>query len=294
MHQNGARCRTNRLGLIADARSTRLPRCWHRHRGTIDRRTRAKGSDFDRGGSIANSAGWLPRAALPAAWRGSRRPTPLRDDTSSMSEGIDALALARDRRLAQRMCDGDARAVRSFCVEYLPIVHRFARARVRVEAEADDVVQVVMANAARRIETYRGEALLRSWLMQICRNEIAKRYAREQRRPASVSVDGDDMLRRVVESIEAAGAEQPEQQALAHELGARVRAALDELPPRYADALEMKYVDDMSSKEIAAQLGIGDEATQSLLARARRALKAVFTSPDWTDLLSRERDGSAD
>ena len=215
-------------------------------------------------------------------------------DRSGMTDQIDEVTRARDRRLARRMCEGDEQAIAAFCREYLPKVYRFALARVRVEADADDVVQIVMRNAARRIETYRGEASLLTWLLQICRRELSKRYARADRTPATLAFDGDDALRAAVESIEASSLDEPERAALRDELTTRLRCALEELPERYADALEMKYVDDMSSKQIAERLGIGDEATQSLLARARRALKEVFTSSEWTDSTGSEINGYAD
>jgi RNA polymerase sigma-70 factor (ECF subfamily) len=215
-------------------------------------------------------------------------------DRSGMTEQLDEVTRARDRRLARRMCDGDEQAIAAFCREYLPKVYRFALARVRVEADADDVVQIVMRNAARRIETYRGEASLLTWLLQICRRELSKRYARADRTPPTLAFDADDALRTAVESIEASSLDEPERAALRDELTARLRCAMEELPERYADALEMKYVDDMSSKEIAERLGIGDEATQSLLARARRALKEVFTTSGWTDSTGSEINGYAD
>jgi len=193
-------------------------------------------------------------------------------------------ARARDRALARRMCDGDEAAIAEFCRDYLPRVYRFAAARVRVEADADDVVQNVMRNAARRIETYRGEATLLSWLLQICRRELAKRYARLDRQPTQLAIEGDDALRDLIDSIEASQTTEPEHAILREELTTRLRRALEELPDRYADALEMKYVDDLSSKEIAEQLGIGDEATQSLLARARRALRGVFAATEWSEI----------
>ncbi|HTO59387.1 MAG TPA: sigma-70 family RNA polymerase sigma factor [Pseudomonadales bacterium] len=193
-------------------------------------------------------------------------------------------ARARDRALARRMCDGDEAAIAEFCRDYLPRVYRFAAARVRVEADADDVVQNVMRNAARRIETYRGEATLLSWLLQICRRELAKRYARLDRQPTQLAIEGDDALRDLIDSIEASQTSEPEHAILREELTTRLRRALEELPDRYADALEMKYVDDLSSKEIAEQLGIGDEATQSLLARARRALRGVFAATEWSEI----------
>ena len=208
-----------------------------------------------------------------------------------MTDEIDEVTRARDRRLARRMCLGEEEAVAAFCREYLPKVYRFALARVRVEADADDVVQIVMRNAARRIETYRGEASLLTWLLQICRRELSKRYALADRQPTPLAFDGDDALRAAVESIEASQLDEPERAALRDELSVRLRCALEELPERYADALEMKYVDDMSSKDIAERLGVGDEATQSLLARARRALKEVFITSGWTDSTGSESNG---
>ncbi len=211
-----------------------------------------------------------------------------------MTGEIDEVTRARDRRLARRMCEGDEAAIGSFCREYLPKVYRFALTKVHVDADADDVVQNVMRNAARRIETYRGEATLLSWLLQICRHELSKHYSRAGRHPAPLGFDGDDALRDIVESIEGSQDDEPEGIALRNELSARLRGALEELPDRYADALEMKYVDDLSSKQIAEKLGIGDEATQSLLARARRALKDVLTATEMADLRGWEGNGSAD
>jgi RNA polymerase sigma-70 factor (ECF subfamily) len=190
---------------------------------------------------------------------------------------------------------GEDDAIRAFCSEYLPKVYRFALARVRVDADADDVVQSVMINAARRIETYRGDATLLVWLQQICRRELAKRYARIDRQPHMLSFGCDDALQMTVEAIEASPADEPERAALRRELIARLHSALDELPEHYAVALELKYVDELGSKEIAARLGIGDEATQSLLARARRALREVCRTSIWTDLNADETtNGSAD
>ena len=57
-----------------------------------------------------------------------------------------------------------------------------------------------------------------------------------------------------------------------------IQVALDRLPARYGDVLEWKYVEGHSVKEIARRLDIGTEATQSLLARAKRAFADVYNS----------------
>jgi RNA polymerase sigma-70 factor (ECF subfamily) len=208
---------------------------------------------------------------------GGRRKTGGR--TGKMSDAADApigrMALARDRALARRMRRGDDRAIDAFCAEYLPKLYRYALRRLGNEADVADVVQVVLINAARRIETYRGEAALLTWLIQICRHEIAKHYADRQRRGMTVELFDDDVLRAMVESLEAPPADEPEALARRAELIDLVQLVLDRLPDRYARVLELKYVEGFTSAEIARHMNIGDVATQSLLARARRAFREI-------------------
>ena len=59
-------------------------------------------------------------------------------------------------------------------------------------------------------------------------------------------------------------------QHLCHDFGE------DQLPAHYGNALEWKYLYGYSVEEIAAKLGVGLEAAQSLLARAKRAFQEVY------------------
>jgi RNA polymerase sigma-70 factor (ECF subfamily) len=185
------------------------------------------------------------------------------------------LQIARDRRLVQRLRRDDQRAMHAFYDEYFPKLYRYAARRMKSPQDIDDVVQAVLTAAARRIETYRGESTLLTWLIQICRHEVSKHYNLAMQSDAAVAFLDDDMLRAAVESLEAPIVDEPESAARRSELIACVQMALDQLPTRYADALELKYLEGFSSKEIASQLGIGDEAVQSLLARARRAFREI-------------------
>ena len=190
----------------------------------------------------------------------------------------DELQIRRDRRLAKRMLRGDERAIAEFCSQYIPKLFRFACSRMPNEHEVDDVVQVVMANAARRIETYRGEATLLTWLCQICRREISKHLAARARHQNVVSLTEDEDAATAVENLPASSAEQPESATGRVEAIAEVQEVLDQLPEHYAQALELKYIDGLSSKEIAGRFAIADEAAQSLLARARRAFRERYES----------------
>jgi len=188
---------------------------------------------------------------------------------------VGELQIARDRRLVRGMLKSDQRVLHAFYDEYFPKLYRYAARRMKSPRDIDEVVQSALTIAARRIETYRGEATLLAWLIQICRNEVSKHYTITAPYEAAMASLDDDMLRAAVESLEAPRLDEPESAARRSELVARVQLALDQLPGRYADTLQLKYFDGFSSKEIAEKLGIGDEAVQSLLARARRAFREI-------------------
>lgn len=195
---------------------------------------------------------------------------------SDQSPKTASIQLLRDRKLAAKVLTGDEQAFRTFVDEYFPRLYRYARHRLKNEADVDDVVQVVLAQAARRLETYRGEATLLTWLVQICRHEISKSLHKSARDADMMAPFlNDDLLRSVVESIEIQDASEPEAQTQRIELISLIQFALDQLPERYATALEMKYIEGLNSQEIALKLDTSDEATQSLLARARRAFRDV-------------------
>ena len=200
------------------------------------------------------------------------------------------LQIARDRRLVRGILKADPRVLHAFYDEYFPKLYRYAARRMKSPRDIDEVVQSVLTIAARRIETYRGEATLLTWLIQICRHEVSKHYNTTHADDATMRILDDDVLRAAIESIEAPGHDEPESAARRSELVARVQLALDQLPGRYSDALQLKYFDGFSSKEIAEKFGIGDAAAQSLLARARRAFREVCSIALTFDLDANERN----
>ena len=54
--------------------------------------------------------------------------------------------------------------------------------------------------------------------------------------------------------------------------------ALDRLPPHYGNALEWKYIQGYSVREIAARLDVSHEAAQSVLARAKRSFRDIYSA----------------
>jgi RNA polymerase sigma-70 factor, ECF subfamily len=185
-----------------------------------------------------------------------------------------------DRELARRMLDGEENAFGEFFDDYFPRLYRFALPRMGHMADAaEDVVQVTLIKAISGLKTYRGEAALFTWLCTICRREIGAYCERRGRRPESVDlIEDTPEVRAALDSLAASLSQGPETQLHRGEIARVVQATLDTLPQAYSDALEWKYLEGLSVKEIAALLNVGAKAAESLLTRARQAFRDAFAS----------------
>jgi RNA polymerase sigma-70 factor (ECF subfamily) len=186
--------------------------------------------------------------------------------------------LQEEQQLVRRLLEGDERAFTEFFNEYFARLYRFALPRLNGNADAaQEVVQATLCKVMRKLDTFRGEAALFTWICQICRRQIAD-YLRENRRHSDrvVLIEDSPQVQAALDAIHAPEHEQPERDYDDRQMSALVRAVLDRLPARYGDALEWKYVEGLSVEEIGGRLGIGTTAAQSLLARARVAFRDAF------------------
>lgn len=187
--------------------------------------------------------------------------------------------LELDRRLARRIADGDQQAFDGFFREYFPRLYRFTLARVGNDPSlAEEVVQRTMCIVVRKMGSYRGEAILFTWLCQICRNELHAVYRQHGAGlRTEVPIDDHPAVQAALES--AMGSDyRPETTCQREEVAGFVRATLDHLPDNYATALELKYIHGCSVAEIAGRLGLGEKAAESVLSRARAAFREGIRS----------------
>ena len=184
-----------------------------------------------------------------------------------------------DRTLARHVAAGDSHAFESFFREYFPRLFRFTLARVGGDADlAEEIVQRTMCQVVRKIGSYRGEALLFTWLCQICRNEMATTFRQRRLQGSQVALLEDQpAIRAALESI-SVESDTPEKAQNREDLARFVRITLEYLPTKYATALELKYIRGCSVDEIGEQLNISTKAAESVLSRARAAFKEGFRS----------------
>ena len=183
-----------------------------------------------------------------------------------------------DRRLVKRLLAHDREAFTEFFDGYFPRLYRFARTRFVEDPEVTkEIVHVTLSKAIRKLSTYRGEAALFTWLCTICRNEIndhVERLVRE-RKHVVLTEDLPD-VRAAVDALAAPASDEPEDNFRRMETTRLIQVALDRLPTHYGNALEWKYIYGFSVEEIADKLGLGLDAAQSVLARAKRAFHDVY------------------
>ncbi len=187
--------------------------------------------------------------------------------------------LREDRKLAKRVARGDSHAFEEFFREYFPRLFRFSLTRTDGNVElAEEIVQRTMCIVVRKMGSYRGEALLFTWLSQICRNEMAAVFRRRGLDSArDVPLEDIPEVRAALETM-SLDLHDPEKQRTADELARFVRITLEYLPTKYASALELKNIRGCTVDEIGKHLNISSKAAESVLSRARAAFKDGFRS----------------
>jgi RNA polymerase sigma-70 factor (ECF subfamily) len=182
-----------------------------------------------------------------------------------------------DLALARRLLAGDEAAFEAFFADHFPRLYRFALARLDGDADAaEEVTQAALIRAVAKLRSYRGESTLFTWLCAFCRRGIADWRERSGRRPNLSLIEDRPEIRAALESIAAIISDDPETTMRRRELSRLVQVTLDHLPVQYGNALEWRYIQELTVDEIADRLGLGYKATESLLSRARQAFRISF------------------
>ncbi len=152
-----------------------------------------------------------------------------------VTEGIDP-----DRELADKFRAGDRNAFDLLVRRHQKGVWRMVRRYVRSDADAADVTQQVFVRAFRGLVAFRGAASVRSWLYRIAIN-CSLSWIRDHKREQPSELEDDHL----VEPAAAPG------KIASGQDGARLRAAIAQLPPKQKLVLELRVFDDLSFTEVA-------------------------------------------
>jgi len=169
-----------------------------------------------------------------------------------------------EEKLIQSAIKGGASAFGSLYNYYQPKIYRFVLIKVGRREEAEDLTHEVFKNAWLNIGTYKHLGFpFSSWLYRIAKNQIVDYYRARKEEVGLDKVDPEYFIAPALAQFDLGAKMEIE----------RVRAAIQKLKPEYQDVVIMRFVEDISIKEVAAALEKSEGAIKLLQHRAIKELK---------------------
>jgi RNA polymerase sigma-70 factor (ECF subfamily) len=171
-----------------------------------------------------------------------------------------------DAELLARVGRKEPAAVREMVARKLPRLLALAMRMLGDRAQAEDVAQEAFLRIWKQASRWQaGNARFDTWLHRVVLNLCYDRLRRRRELPDEDMADQADP------------GPGPDEQLDDAQQSARVAKALARLPSRQREALVLHYYQELSNAEAAAVMGVSVEALESLLARARRAMRCYLT-----------------
>jgi RNA polymerase sigma factor (sigma-70 family) len=166
-----------------------------------------------------------------------------------------------DRLLVERSQAGDLAAFEQLVTEHQRALYCYLYRTCRNSAEAEEMTQESLVKAWEGLAGFRGEASFKTWLFRIGTNLCINRLSR--RKPLDPLPD----------SLPARQQDEPEQAFRRRVLGECINAALEQLPADQRTVLVLSVYEETSYDEIARMLGRSLASVNSLIYRARIAVR---------------------
>jgi RNA polymerase sigma-70 factor (ECF subfamily) len=162
--------------------------------------------------------------------------------------------------------------------EYAPRIYNLARRMLGNDADAEDVTQDVLLQVVRKLDTFRGDAQISTWLHRVTVNAaLAHRQKRAQRYKHETGTADDELLDAVVpETAVKRWNVPPEEPVLAAEQHEVIERAIGQLPEPFRDVYLLADVEGMPNAEIGELLGLSVPAVKSRLHRARVRMRDLL------------------
>jgi RNA polymerase sigma-70 factor (ECF subfamily) len=160
---------------------------------------------------------------------------------------------------------------------HAPLVYNVARRVLGNEADAEDVTQEVLLRVLHKLDSFRGEGRLASWLHRVTVNAaLLHRRKAIRRREREMDVP---LAARAQEALGAYAC--PAQRLLDNEMRELIQRAIAQLPENYRDVFVLADIEELSNAAIGRILRLGVPAVKSRLHRARLMMRDALACHFW-------------
>ena len=186
---------------------------------------------------------------------------------------------AAERELIDRMQAGDLSAVTDLSTVYGARIHQLAFRYMKNWEDAEEVTQDVLMKVFRKIDAFRGDAALSSWIYRITFNTAMSRLrtgrsarAAEQQRPEATS----DALAGMQPQDPADWSSLADDHVLRREMREQLISALTTLPEVYRTPVVLRDIQGLSTEEASRILRVKPQTLKSRLHRGRLILRQAL------------------
>jgi RNA polymerase sigma-70 factor (ECF subfamily) len=216
-------------------------------------------------------------------------PSPVSSSTApatSEPSGPSDAASDADAETPDRLSDAELEALRNRNPEAVrrhiygnkDYLRSVLRRYTETDETARDLLQETFFQALRSLPNFRGESKLTTWLYSIAKNVALARYRSDKRRSP---LEAETLSRVAAENGERAGGGthsswDPAEETTRNEETTLVREALTELSDNYREVIELRDLQELSTKEVAERLDLTRVNVRVRLHRARKKLEEVL------------------
>ena len=184
-----------------------------------------------------------------------------------------------DQELLARLKSGDDHALADLSDAYSSKIYQLAFRYLRNKEDAEEITQDVLFKVYRKVDAFRGDAQLSSWIYRITFNAAMSRlrtarYQRaqaEDRRAAAATEEDGTTSSRAADVAD--WSDMADERVLRSQLRRRVFRAILALPAIYRAPVMLRDIQGMSTEEASAVLRVKDQTLKSRLHRGRLILR---------------------
>src|SRR5882724_6211378 len=196
------------------------------------------------------------------------------------TESTNTLIPTADQELLTRLQSGDERALGDLADAYSSKIYQLAFRYLRNKEDAEEITQDVLFKVYRKVDAFRGDAQLSSWIYRITFNAAMSRLrtaryqraqAEDRRAAAATEEDGSSAPSRTPDVAD--WSDMADERVLRTQLRQRVFRAILALPAIYRAPVMLRDIQGMSTEEASAMLKVKDQTLKSRLHRGRLILR---------------------